>query len=70
MMKNETSVKIKIDGMMCEHCKARVEKALQAVDGVTSVCVDLADKSATVSGTAELAVLQNAVTEAGYTGLG
>lgn len=69
-MANETSVTIRIDGMMCEHCKARVEKALQAVAGVSSVTVDLANKSATVSGTAELAALQNAVTEAGYTVIG
>lgn len=25
-----------IEGMRCEHCKAKVEKALQGIDGITS----------------------------------
>ena len=25
---------VKIEGMMCEHCEARVKKALEAIDGV------------------------------------
>jgi cation transport ATPase len=37
---------IQIDGMSCAHCKARVENALQKVDGVSSVVVDLETKSA------------------------
>jgi len=32
---------IKVSGMTCEHCKARVEKALSSVDGVKSAKVDL-----------------------------
>lgn len=27
-------VTLKVEGMMCEHCEARVKKALEAVDGV------------------------------------
>ena len=27
---------MKIEGMMCAHCQARVKKALEAVDGVLS----------------------------------
>ena len=34
---------LKIEGMMCGHCKMRVEKALGAVDGVSSVEVNLED---------------------------
>ena len=37
-----------IEGMMCKHCAARVEKALTAV-GVTAA-VDLAAKTATITG--------------------
>lgn len=33
----------KVSGMKCEHCKANVENALQAVDGVQRAEVSLAD---------------------------
>lgn len=54
-----------IEGMMCEHCKAHVEKALNAIDGVTAT-VDLANKSASITGDVADDVLTKAVTDAGY----
>lgn len=59
---------IKIEGMSCDHCKMRVEKALSAVEGVSSAEVSLQDKQATVSLAAPVQddALKNAVTEAGY----
>lgn len=59
--------KIIIEGMMCEHCTGRVEKALRAVSGVTDVVMSLEEKSATVTadGTGD-DVLKDAITEAGY----
>ena len=39
---------LKVEGMMCMHCKASVEKALGAVPGVTAVTVDLEAKTAVV----------------------
>lgn len=41
--------KLHVEGMMCNHCKASVEKVLGAVPGVSAVTVDLADKSAVVT---------------------
>ncbi len=38
-----------VEGMMCMHCKASVEKVLSAVPGVTAVAVDLDAKSAAVT---------------------
>lgn len=64
--KGETAMEIKIEGMMCQHCRAAVEKALTAVDGVKSVDVSLEKKCATVTGTANLEALKKAVTDAGY----
>ncbi len=64
--KKEDSVLLHVEGMMCEHCKARVEKALSAVPGVTKVKVDLAKKTATVYGSAAKDALVAAVVEAGY----
>ncbi|MBE6824025.1 MAG: cadmium-translocating P-type ATPase [Ruminococcaceae bacterium] len=55
-----------IDGMMCMHCKAHVEKALNAIDGV-SATVDLESKSASVTGDVSNEVLKKAVIDAGYT---
>ena len=56
-----------INGMMCAHCQAHVEKALNALDGVEAK-VDLEAKTATVTLSKEVSddVLKNAVTEAGY----
>ena len=56
-----------INGMMCAHCQAHVEKALNAIDGVEAK-VNLEAKNATVTLSKDVSddVLKNAVTEAGY----
>lgn len=41
--------KILVEGMMCNHCKMTVEKALSAVPGVTAATVDLEAKTASVT---------------------
>ena len=41
--------KLLVEGMMCNHCKATVEKALSGVPGVTAAVVDLSAKTATVT---------------------
>ena len=58
--------KIIIEGMSCSHCSGRVEKALNAIPGVTAT-VDLAARTATVSGSNDNAALKKAVEDAGYT---
>ncbi|MBQ5851776.1 MAG: heavy metal translocating P-type ATPase, partial [Lachnospiraceae bacterium] len=59
-------LEIKIEGMSCEHCKRRVEQVIGAIDGVSNVNVDLDEKKAVIEGSADLAVLEQAVTDAGY----
>ena len=54
-----------IEGMMCAHCAAHVEKALNALPGVSAV-VDLAAKTAVVTGDAGDEALKKAVADAGY----
>jgi Cu+-exporting ATPase len=58
---------LKIKGMMCNHCKAHVEKALNSLEGV-SVQVDLEDGSARVSLSKAVAdeTLKQVIAEAGY----
>lgn len=57
-----------INGMMCSHCTAHVQKALGALDGVESVEVSLEDKKAvlTLNKNVDEAVITAAVREAGY----
>ena len=59
---------LKIEGMMCQHCVAHVTKALQGVNGVTAVEVNLKKKTATVAyeETVTDEALVEAVTQAGY----
>ena len=57
---------IKVEGMMCPHCKARVESVCKAVAGATDAVVDLQEKTVTVSGNAAVAELKKAITDAGY----
>ncbi len=59
--------KIKIEGMACGHCSARVEKVLNELDGV-SATVDLAAKTATVTLEKEVSdeTLKGVVENAGY----
>nr|WP_307993244.1 heavy metal translocating P-type ATPase [uncultured Niameybacter sp.] len=56
-----------IEGMSCGHCSGRVEKALNALEGV-SATVDLGTKTATINLTSEVseAVLKTTVEDAGY----
>ncbi len=57
-----------IEGMMCGHCTGRVQKALEAVEGVKEVRMSLENKTAEVEagdGVAEQALVE-AVKTAGY----
>lgn len=58
-----------IEGMSCGHCSARVEKALNGIEGVESAVVTLEDKKAEVqicSAAVTDEILRKTVTDAGY----
>ena len=59
---------LKIEGMMCNHCKKHVEEALSAMDGVTSVKVDFETKSADVKAIREISIdeFTKVIADAGY----
>ncbi len=57
---------IRVEGMMCVHCKARVEQVCKAVAGAEDAVVDLQAKQVTVTGQASVEALKKAITEAGY----
>ena len=57
---------INVNGMMCPHCKAMVEKVCKAVPGTVDAVVDLQAKNVTVTGEADVAALKQAIADAGY----
>ena len=57
---------INVNGMMCPHCKAMVEKVCKAVPGTVDAVVDLHAKNVTVTGDADVAALKKAIVDAGY----
>ena len=63
---------LKDEGMMCNHCEARVKKALEAVPGVASAVADHTAGTAVVTLTAPVAdeALRAAVEAQDYTVLG
>lgn len=62
----DDSQQLLINGMSCASCVSRVQKALQAVPGVTQARVNLAERTALVMGSAPAAELVSAVEHAGY----
>lgn len=61
-----------VDGMMCQNCVRHVKKALESIDGVVSVNVDLDSKTAEIEMKQEIddKILLDAVKEEGYEPLG
>ena len=59
---------IYIDGMQCNHCKMTVEKALNSIEGVTRVEVNLENKSAVIESEKEIdnEEIKNIIEEAGF----
>lgn len=59
----------RVTGMGCEACVKRVEKAVNAIDGVERALVDLSAETLTVEydeSKLNFETLKNAVDEAGY----
>lgn len=59
---------IRIEGMSCGHCSARVTKALEALEGVSGVAVDLEKGVAVLEAEPAVteAILREAIDDAGY----
>ncbi|WP_038049171.1 CopZ family metallochaperone [Thermus caliditerrae] len=59
-------LKLKVEGMTCNHCVMAVKKALMRVPGVEKAEVSLERAEALVEGQADLEALLRAVEEEGY----
>ena len=58
--------KFHIENMKCAGCVANAQKAIEGLDGVESVRVDLDGKYAEVTGSVDPALVSEAVSKAGY----
>lgn len=60
---------LNVEGMSCSHCENAVKKSVGALDGVSSVEVDLASKTVTVeyeSANVSLEQIRNEIIDQGY----
>ncbi len=67
-----TEKTISIEGMMCPHCEARVKKALEEIEGVSSAIVSHTEGTAIVTIISPISddILTSAITENGYKVIG
>lgn len=63
---NHADIKIKIEGMTCNHCVATVADAAKKINGIDSFIVKLEENAAYVSGTFDMAKLKNEIESSGY----
>lgn len=65
---NKMTTVINVNGMMCEHCKATVEKVTRGIEGVSNSLVNLDAKNVTIEHSADtdLEKVKKAITDAGY----
>ena len=63
---------LKIEGMMCEHCEARVKKTLEAIDGIESATADHSNDRAVITLSKDVSddVIKNAIEAQDYTFIG
>ena len=59
---------IMIEGMQCNHCKMSVEKALNSIEGIEKVEVDLDGKKAVIESNKEIedSKIKSVIEEAGF----
>ncbi len=59
---------VTIEGMMCEHCKSKVGKALLGLEDVDKVKISLKDKTATIYSRVGISdsVIKDTISNLGY----
>ena len=68
LFSNKYITEIKVEGMTCRHCKAKVVEAIEAIEGVKKVKVDLETGKVIITSkeTLDIAVIITMVAEAGF----
>lgn len=67
-MFNKEKTIIKIEGMKCQHCASKVSNALENIEGVKKVKIDLDKKEAIIKSKEKLDIniLKKAITDLDY----
>ncbi len=65
-IKGDMDMTIKIEGMMCKHCEAKVRDTILGLQGVEGVEINLKKGTAKIKGTVQEDVLKTAIENAGY----
>lgn len=63
---NDDQIHLAVTGATCSSCVSTIEKALKSVDGITGAHMNLADNTASATGSADPQALIRAVESAGY----
>jgi len=66
MQQENEMTTIKVQGMKCQHCSGSTQKALEAIDGISNVQVDLDSGQVSFDGTADMETINAAVSKAGF----
>ena len=66
MQQENEMATIKVQGMKCQHCSGSTKKALEAIDGISNVQVDLDSGQVSFDGTADIETIKAAVSKAGF----
>ncbi len=61
---------IKVEGMKCKHCSGNAKKALEELDGISDVCVDLDKGEVSFEGEAAMDDIKSAIAAKGFTVVG
>lgn len=65
--KKKVGIVLKVEGMMCQHCEARVKKTLEAIEGVSEAIPNHKKNTVILYGEFDLEQVKEAVTKEGYT---
>jgi copper chaperone len=57
---------VKINGMSCQHCVASTRNALEAIEGISNVEIDLDRGTATFDGSVSPEVVSQAIAAIGF----
>jgi copper chaperone CopZ len=57
---------VKIKGMSCQHCVASTTKALESIDGIRNVVVNLERGEASYDGDVPIKTIKDAITKIGF----
>ena len=65
--KKKAGIILKVEGMMCPHCEARVKKAVEAIEGVTEAVPSHKKNTVAVFGECDIEAVKAIITKEGYT---